>query len=175
MKKPLLQTENRVRRTYRGGRSIDAFLGKESCADSFCPEDWISSFTEAKNKDYIEGEGISRVVLDGRKVLITEAVTDGDFGPGRTESGVLVKLLDAGERLGIQVHPTPEFSMTHFRCPHGKTECWHILHADEGAAVYIRFKEGITRDGWKHLFDIQDTEGMLAGYIEFDFHLSVLP
>ncbi len=161
MKKPLFQIENRVRRTYRGGKMLEMFLGKESYSDSFYPEDWVSSFTEAKNKDFIPGEGISRVLSDGIEIPITEAVMANDFGIGRSESGVLVKLLDAGERLGIQVHPTPEFSQKYFGCSYGKTECWHILHTDGDAAVYIGFKEGITREKWKELFGNQDVEGML--------------
>ena len=162
MKRPLLQTENRVRRTYRGGKSLDSFLGKGESIESFYPEDWISSFIEAKNKDYIKGEGLSKVIIDGKEVSITDAVSKEDLGCGREECGVLVKLLDAGERLGIQVHPTPEFSMKHFGCAHGKTECWHILSADDDASIYIGFKEGITREEWKRLFDAQDIEGMLA-------------
>ena len=162
MKRPLLQTENRVRRTYRGGRHIDEFLGKENPADSFYPEDWISSFVEAKNRIYVKGEGVSSFIVDGKLVPITEAVSVEDFGEGREESGVLVKLLDAAERLGIQVHPTPEFSHRHFSSEHGKTECWHILSADEGAAVYIGFKEGITKEIWSKLFFGQDIDGMLS-------------
>lgn len=170
MKAPLLQTENRVRRTYRGGRSLEEFLGKESPKDSFFPEDWISSFVQAKNKEYVEGEGISRVLCDGRSVPITEAVKEDDLGPGRRGAGVLIKLLDAGERLGIQVHPTPQFSLEHFSCPYGKTECWHILHAREGAAVYVGFKEGITREEWKRLFEAQDIQGMLERLHRIEVH-----
>ena len=161
MKKILLQTENRVRRTYRGGKRLDAFLGKDICEDTFYPEDWISSFTEAKNKNYIKDEGISRVVVDGAKRLITDVVSNSDFGFGRNECGVLVKLLDAGERLGIQVHPSPEFALKHFGSSHGKTECWHIISADDDAAVYIGFKEGITKEEWRSLYEAQDIEGML--------------
>ncbi len=161
MKKPLLQVENRVWRTYRCGKALDSFLGNNSAGESFYPEDWISSFVEAKNKVYIEGEGISKVLLDGKVVPITDAVSNEDFGEGRSECGVLVKLLDAGERLGVQVHPTPEFSLKHFGSPHGKTECWHILRANDDAAVYIGFKEGITKDKWKRLFEEQDIDGML--------------
>ena len=162
MKRPLLQTENRVGRTYRGGKRLDAFLGKSECADSFYPEDWISSFVEAKNKIYVEGEGISSVISDGVPTPITDAIGCEDFGIGRKEPGVLVKLLDASERLGIQVHPTKEFSRRYFGSEHGKTECWHILDADEDAAVYIGFKEGITRERWRALFEAQDIDGMLA-------------
>lgn len=167
---PLLQTENRVRRTYRGGRSLESFLGKNQPCNSFFPEDWISSFVQAKNKEYVEGEGISRVLLDGNAVPITDVVKKDWFGVGRSDCGVLAKLLDAGERLGIQVHPTPEFSLKYFSCPYGKTECWHILHADDGAAVYIGFKKGITRAEWKRLFEIQNVDGMLGWLHRIEVH-----
>ena len=167
MKTPLLQCETRVCRTYRGGRLLEEFLGKSSPKDSFCPEDWISSFVQAQNPKFIPGEGISRVKLNGRAVPITEAVGREDFGPGRAEGGVLIKYLDSAERLGIQVHPTPEFSRKHFDTPYGKTECWHILGTRGDAAVYIGFQEGITREKWEALYRAQDVEGMLNALHRF--------
>ena len=169
MKQPFFQTENRVSRTYRGGSLLEAFLGKENPSVSFCPEDWISSFVEAKNKQYVPGEGISRVWVNHRETPITEVISEEDFGPGRRDSGVLVKLLNSAERLGIQVHPTPDFSRTHFGTDYGKTECWHILETDPevDAAVYIGFKEGITRQTWAELFQKQDVEGMLHALHRF--------
>ena len=65
MKKPLFQKETRVWRTYKGGKMLDAYLGKDTAADTAYPEDWISSFVEAKNINYIEGEGITTVMKDG--------------------------------------------------------------------------------------------------------------
>jgi len=168
MKKPLLQTETRVWRTYRGGHLLEEFLGKAGPTDSFYPEDWISSFVEAKNKNYVKGEGISRVLVNGNEMPITDAVSESDFGVGRRESGVLVKLLNASERLGVQVHPTPEFSRKYFGVGYGKTECWHILAAEAGAAVYIGFKEGITREKWEALFKNQNVEGMLDALHRFE-------
>lgn len=167
IKKPLLQTENRVYRTYRGGRLLDEFVGNPNPADTFMPEDWISSFVEAKNKVYRKGEGISRVISDGREMPITEVITSEDFGPCRQDSGVLVKYLNSAERLGIQVHPTPEFSRKHFGTGYGKTECWHILDTEGDASIYIGFKEGITRERWKELFDGQDIRGMLDALHRF--------
>lgn len=167
MNRPLLQTENRVWRTYRGGKRLDAFLGKTVCSDSDYPEDWISSFVEAKNKNYIPGEGISRVINGTKQVPISDAVNKNDFGPGRENCGVLVKLLDASERLGIQVHPTKEFAQKHFGTPFGKTECWHILDADADAAIYIGFRKGITKEIWTDLFVRQDIDGMLNALHKF--------
>ena len=143
--------------------------GRECPKISEYPEDWISSFTEAKNKVYKKNEGISRVIYEGKERLITEVVGEDDFGVGRRESGVLVKYLDSAERLGIQVHPTPEFSGRYLGTDYGKTECWHILDTDPelGGEIYIGFKEGVTREGWEALFRAQDTEGMLNSLHRF--------
>ena len=165
MSKILKQLPTFAARTYRGGLELHEFLHMENAKDCFYPEDWISSFTEAKNKDYVKNEGITRVLVDGKETLITEAVGIEDFGQGRTDSGVLVKLLDAGERLGIQVHPTKEYAKRIFNSTYGKTECWHILRTREGmdapACVYLGFKEHVTKEIWKDLFDRQDVAGML--------------
>lgn len=151
-----------ARRTYRGGKLLGDFLKLENAADTNCPEDWISSFVEAKNKDYIPNEGITRVLTDEGECLITEAVEPSDFGDGRENSGVLIKLLDAGERLGIQVHPTKEYAKEHFGMPYGKTECWYILNTrDEDACVYLGFKEYVTKELFQTLFEKQDISGML--------------
>ncbi len=49
-----------------------------------------------------------------------------------------------------------------FNSEYGKTECWHILDTrDEGACVYLGFKEGITKEYWTELYKRQDIEGML--------------
>ena len=106
--KPLKELETRVNRTYRGGKLLDEFLGKENPCDSFLPEDWISSFVEAKNKNYIQNEGITRIETEDGEKLITEWVKKEHFGEGRETPGVLIKYLDSAERLGIQVHPTKE-------------------------------------------------------------------
>ncbi|MBQ4544462.1 MAG: class I mannose-6-phosphate isomerase [Oscillospiraceae bacterium] len=168
--KPLKQYETRVRRTYTGGKRLDAFLGKSHCENSFYPEDWISSFCEAKNKEYVKNEGITRVECGGKLQLITDVVSPSDFGKGRSDAGVLIKYLDAAERLGIQVHPTKEYSRKHFNSEYGKTECWYVLGAADSACVYLGFKPEVTREKFKDLFNSQDIAGMLEAMHRFDVH-----
>ncbi|MGM9683255.1 MAG: class I mannose-6-phosphate isomerase [Eubacteriales bacterium] len=171
MKDPIKELPTFTYRTYKGGKLMREFLGEPNAEDTFQPEDWISSFVAAKNRVVIENEGITRVISDGKERLITDVVDADDFGQGRKESGVLIKFLDSAERLGIQVHPTVEFANKYFSSPFGKTECWHILGTrsinGQEPCIYMGFKEHVTREIWKDLFERQDIEGMLAAMHKF--------
>jgi len=57
------------------------------------------------------------------------------------ELPLLVKLIFTTERLSVQVHPADGEAG-----PNGKTEMWHILEADPGAAIALGFREPITRE-----------------------------
>jgi len=164
MKKPIKQLPTFAWRTYRGGAMIKQYQGQNNAEDTFYPEDWISSFVEAKNKKYVKNEGVTRVLINGEERLISDVIDASDFGEGRTESGVLIKFLDAAERLGIQVHPTKDYAKKIFNSDYGKTECWHILgtrNMGEPACVYLGFKEYVTKELWRELFETQDIKGML--------------
>ena len=141
---------NRVRRTYLGGSRIDAFTGVEAISDgALRPEDWLASTTTAYNGVVeIAGEGLGRLE-DGRLVRDVAGTLP-----------ILVKLLDSDERLVIQAHPTVPFARARMSSPVGKTECWYFLPGTApDACVYLGFKPGITRDGWRRAFEAQ--EGLL--------------
>ena len=57
-------------------------------------------------------------------------------GDPSLSKGLLVKLLDAADRLSVQVHPNDEISLALEGQSLGKTEMWYILDANEGAYVY---------------------------------------
>ena len=161
-----------VNRSYRGGKTMGEFLHLPTAEDGFMPEDWISSFHEAKNPVYVPNEGISRVMTEAGERLITELVEPCDYGRGRTDSGVLIKFLDAAERLGIQVHPTREYAARVLSSPYGKTECWYVLGTREvngkKAAVYLGFREHVTKEYWRELYDKQDVREMLNALHRFE-------
>jgi len=81
-----------------------------------------------------------------------------------------LKILDAAERLAVQVHPSKEKALKLFNSPFGKTECWHVIgiREEEKACVYVGFKEGVTKEKWIELFLRQDIEGMLNCLHRFD-------
>jgi mannose-6-phosphate isomerase len=57
------------------------------------------------------------------------------------ELPLLVKLIFTSERLSVQVHPDDGEDG-----PRGKTEMWHILEAEPGAAIALGFREPISRE-----------------------------
>lgn len=60
------------------------------------------------------------------------------------EFPLLLKLLNARERLSVQVHPDDQYAAEH-EGKLGKTEAWIILDAQEGAGIIYGVKQGVTR------------------------------
>lgn len=156
----------RVYRTYYGGKNLDALEKKKNPEISRFPEDWLASVTEAINPDRkVEKEGLSKTV-GGEYLADIIAKQKEDMIGNRENMSLLFKFLDSAERLVIQAHPTVEFAKKYFGSEYGKTECWYILN--DGGEVYIGFREGITKEYWKSLFEAQDTEKMLDCLHKFE-------
>lgn len=173
----------RVWRTYTGGERLDRLFG---CADrkiSNYPEAWMISAVAARNsgEKQKEEEGICRLLSHGKKSLkeLLEENPEYYLGGGHaarhgSSPGVLVKLIDAAERLTIQVHPDRETAERLFHSPFGKTECWHILEEEcwngEQPCIYIGFKPGMTREKWQQYFEKQDIDAMLESMHRIQVH-----
>lgn len=164
----------RAWRTYLGGSLIDKLHGKENGADDHFPEEWIMSVISARNagREHITDEGLAFFADEPELSLKDYIAADPEAALGAAHvavsgahPGVLVKLIDSSERLTIQVHPDRAKAQELFHVPYGKTECWHILGGrtidGEAPCVYLGFKEGVTREYWKEMFDTQNIPGML--------------
>jgi mannose-6-phosphate isomerase len=55
---------------------------------------------------------------------------------------ILLKFIDANDRLSIQVHPDDEYARKHESGRSGKTEVWYVLDAGQGSTVIHGFREG---------------------------------
>lgn len=164
---------NPVWRSYRGGRVLRAFRGQSDTVDDHFPEDWLASTVAARNGSHAQGpdEGISCVYCDGRKVSVGqlleregERMWGGRFRHERTAAslGVLIKLLDASQRLQLQAHPDRRFVRRYLSGDFGKTECWYILATRGPAKVYLGFQRPPEQVEWKRLLQEQDVPSMLA-------------
>jgi mannose-6-phosphate isomerase len=161
--KPEVLGPNQFRRFYRGGPAIAALRGLES-TDEYAPEDWVGSTATTFGA---RTEGLTRLP-DG--TLLREALRadpEAWLGPAHVarfgaDPALLVKLLDAGERLPVHFHPGRSFAARYLDSPYGKTEAWYIVSAPSGARVGLGFAEEVsfaTVRGW---VDRQDVDAMLG-------------
>lgn len=175
---PVRVPANQFPHFYAGGERISRFRGAPGATGSGTagaggqdrrpdnrPEDWVASTTTRFGQPEV---GLS-LLPDGRllrEVIAADPLTW--LGPAHlaafgAELNLLVKLLDAGQRLIVHAHPDLAFAGQHLALGHGKTEAWVILETDHAdAEVYLGFRERVpaaTLAGWVR---DQDTENMLA-------------
>jgi mannose-6-phosphate isomerase len=130
-----------------GGRRLETLLGKKLPHGAVIGETW----------ELVDRPEAQSVVHEGplRGITLHELWTEHRlevFGPrhagnASTRFPLLFKLLDARERLSVQVHPPEEIARV--TSAESKTECWQFLHASEGACVYAGLKHGVTREAFE--------------------------
>jgi mannose-6-phosphate isomerase len=162
--RPIELGANQIRRFYRGGSRIAAFRGLPPGGDD-APEDWVASTTTVHE----DGElGLSRLqsgallrdVLAGDAGSFFEPTHLAEFG---SDPAVLIKLLDAGERLPLHVHPDARFAKAHLGAArHCKTEAWIIVEAEPGAHVHVGFARDIAEDELAAMVASQDVDALIA-------------
>ncbi|MCY1153381.1 MAG: hypothetical protein PQJ45_02045 [Sphaerochaetaceae bacterium] len=173
-KQPIKLKKAKAWRTYLGGSMLRDLQGERNTEDDHFPEEWIMSFVSARNagREDILDEGLSKIDSEEDKSLKDVILTDPSYFLGKEfvnkfgeTTGVLIKLIDSSERLSVQVHPDREKAKKLFHSAFGKTECWHVLGGrrinNDDPCIFLGFKEGITQEKWKQLFDVQDIQGML--------------
>ncbi len=73
---------------------------------------------------------------------------------------VLIKLIDAKQRLSIQVHPDDAYARAH-EGGYGKTEMWYVVDCEPGAALYYGFDHAIPKEEFKARIENNTLEEVL--------------
>ena len=160
--RPVRLRPNLIDHFYRGGAKIAALRGLPPAGERQ-PEEWVAATVsrfgagDVGLASTVDGELLRDLVSADPAGWVSAAA--GRSGPG--DVGVLIKLLDAGQRLPVHVHPDREFARSHLGCPYGKTEAWFVLDADPGSAVWLGWREDVEPDELAARRDAQDGEWML--------------
>lgn len=155
----VLPSNRPAARFYRGGRRITELRGEPPAAE-FEPEDWVGSVTP------VNGEApAGQTVLPGGRLLADEVAADPHRWLGRAHTEafgadpmLLVKLLDAGQRLPVHAHPDGAWAAAHLGASHGKTEAWYILSP---GVVHLALARDLSREKLDDIVERQDTPTML--------------
>jgi len=111
--------------------------------------------------------GYERWILSTHKAGEALAEKSTEFIGGKKLSSIigadyplLVKVIQADETLSVQVHPDDEYARIHENSA-GKTECWYILDAKEGASLIYGLNGMYSREELKQAIENQTLDGCL--------------
>ncbi|WP_295855449.1 class I mannose-6-phosphate isomerase [uncultured Microbacterium sp.] len=159
---PVLLPPNPVQHFYLGGDRIAALRGIVPETDRQ-PEEWLGSTVSRFGSEEIglavtdEGAFLRDLVTADRAAWVGAR-----GGRDAADLGILVKLLDARQRLPVHVHPDRAFAGAHLDCPYGKTEAWFVLETEDDCAVHVGWNQDVDRDELDRRRDAQDSEWMLS-------------
>lgn len=158
---PIVLPANRpADRSYLGGERISSFRGDPDQGPR-TPEDWIGSTTSVRGH-----ATLGQTVLPSGVQLADEIAAQPLEWLGAAhieafgvDTKLLVKLLDAGQRLPMHAHPHRDFAAAHLGASHGKAEAWYILTPGE---VHLGFTRDVSISELQELIDGQKIDEMLA-------------
>jgi len=142
-----------------GGRRFESLLGKSIPHGALIGELWeIVDREDAQSVVHsgsLRGKSLNELWTSHRDELFGKAYA----GHPSDRFPLLIKLLDARERLSVQVHPPGHLAEALGGEP--KTEVWYFLDALPGARIYAGLKNGVTREEFEELLRTGEVERAL--------------
>jgi len=127
-----------------GERALATLLGR-ALPPGIVAESWeISGHPSSPTR--VAGGPLSGQTLPQVQARLGDALvgTRSRWATDRGRFPLLVKLLDANQRLSVQVHPPDAYALAHEKGDLGKTEMWYVLHARPGAQLIYGLSQHTT-------------------------------
>jgi len=125
-----------------GGRNLETLYHKQLPGSGPIGESWEVSDRPGDASVIVNGplagKNLRWLMENHERELLGDAKSQGGLFP------LLVKILDAQEKLSLQVHPPASKAAELGGDP--KTEMWYIVQAAPGAELYVGLKRGVTRE-----------------------------
>lgn len=139
---PIIFTPDYKERVW-GGTKLNTVLGKEIPFDH-TGESWEIACHDngqsiVKNGKY-KGLTMEKLLERHGENIIGKSFTKGDKFP------LLIKFIDAKDKLSVQVHPEDDYAFANENGELGKSEAWYILQANEGSKLVAGIKDGVTKE-----------------------------
>ena len=139
-----------------GGNRIPRVYHREG-APQICAESWeISAHPDGMSvvdRGPLRGRTLSSLVEEYGADLVGSRPAPGKFP-------LLFKIIDARDRLSVQVHPNDDDAKRYGG--EAKSEAWHILDADPDAKIFAGLKPGTRRSDFEEAIRHTRIESLLA-------------
>lgn len=131
-----------LKETIWGGRTLIDEYGFHTTGDN-AAEAWLLSGHKDGPCTVLEGKykgkTLAEVIkIEGKEVLGTNNKDIKNFP-------VLIKIIDARDKLSVQVHPDDDYAWKNEN-ENGKTEAWYVLKADKGASLIYGVNHNMTKE-----------------------------
>ncbi|QCX32948.1 class I mannose-6-phosphate isomerase [Caloramator sp. E03] len=142
-----------------GGRNLERLFNR-SLPEGNIGESWEicchKNGTSIVSQGPLKGYSLKNLIEKYGKELLGSKVSNHSTFP------LLIKLIDAKDKLSIQVHPDDKYAMEN-EGEMGKTEMWYIIDAKEDAKLIYGVKKGVNKYDFKNAI----TEGKLEEYVNY--------
>jgi mannose-6-phosphate isomerase len=129
--------------TIWGGTALGSRLGRTLPQDALIGESWeIVSHGADQSKvrqGPLTGTLLKTLMREAGISLTGKIPTIGTFP-------LLNKVIDARERLSVQVHPDDRHARMYGWGEFGKTECWYIIDAEKNAKIITGFNRDVSKE-----------------------------
>lgn len=141
-----------------GGKKIETVLKKEIPFEH-TGESWEiachpNGHSIIKN-GMLKGLTLEQALLQEGEAILGRPFTAADKFP------LLIKFIDAKDKLSVQVHPEDAYAFEHEKGELGKSEAWYIIQADPGAKLVAGLKDGVTKEQFMKSIEDDRIEDLL--------------
>ncbi|MDD5067010.1 MAG: mannose-6-phosphate isomerase, class I [bacterium] len=148
-----------------GGKNLMAYCNKDLSGREDIGESWEIADHYEDNSIILNGELKGRSLNEALKEFKRDLVGTKPEEKFLDRFPLLIKFIDAHDKLSVQVHPDDQYAELHEKGEYGKTEMWYVVHADRGAKLIMGLNQNVTPDEFKHHLETNDVEDILQ-YVE---------
>lgn len=129
-----------------------------------CGELWALSAVKDNESVISNGFLEGNTLNEALEIYMSDLVGEKNYRHFGNDFPLLIKIIDANDRLSIQVHPDNKLARER-GMENGKTEMWYIIEAEKGAEIVDGFKSQVTREEYQKFLDLGHLEDLL--HIEY--------
>ncbi|PJZ68091.1 mannose-6-phosphate isomerase [Leptospira perolatii] len=140
-----------------GGRKLESVLGRNlppgEIGESWEVSDYGNDLSLVENGT-LAGKTLREIYLSDTEAVLGKPFVGQSFP-------LLVKLIDAKDKLSVQVHPDDAYAEKYDPESSGKKEAWTVLQADQGASLVCGFSKKTSRDEFSKFVSENRAEELL--------------
>lgn len=143
-----LKFRPRLKERIWGGRRLSDKLGKRLPKERPIGESWEISGLDGDlsvvSNGMLAGNNIEELI----EVYMGELVGDRVYEKFGLQFPLLIKYIDAHDKLSVQVHPDDELAGKRHE-GYGKSEMWYVVDCDPGSELYLGFDGAVTPESYR--------------------------